>query len=368
VNVHEYDFEIEDEDEHQSRIYLVAFDDIQLGTERRYLIKGLIPRTGLVVVWGPPKSGKSFIVFDLVMHIALGQPYRGRGVHPGLAVYCAFEGITGVQARCAAYRNKFLANHQDRVPFYLEPVTLDLVKDAPELIQAISRSLGGVKPVVIVLDTLNRSLHGSESSDMDMSAYVRAADSLREAFDCAVIIVHHCGLDGTRPRGHTSLTGAADAQLSVSRDKAGDIFMTVEYMKDGAESERIVSRLEQVEVGIDDDGEPITSCVVSPTDTSGTRMNANVPPSAKIALDALNEAVAEGGEVVAGGGIPPGTRTVPLVRWREVCEAKMIADSEKPDSKYKAFVRASKRLQTLNIIGVWNDRVWVTGHAGQART
>ena len=137
-----------------------------------------------------------------------------------------------------------------------------------------------------------------------MPAYVRAADSLREAFDCAVIIVHHCGLDGTRPRGHTSLTGAADAQLSVSRDKAGDIFMTAECMKDGAESERIVSRLEQVEVGIDDDGEPITSCVVSPSDISGTRMKANVPPSAKMALDALNEAVAESGELAAGGGIP----------------------------------------------------------------
>ena len=103
MNVHEYDFDIEDEDEHQSRIYLVAFDDIQLGTERRYLVNGVIPRTGLVVVWGPPKSGKSFIVFDLVMHVALGRPYRGRGVHPGTAVYCAFEGITGIQARCAAF-------------------------------------------------------------------------------------------------------------------------------------------------------------------------------------------------------------------------------------------------------------------------
>ena len=117
------------------------------------------------------------------------------------------------------------------MPFYLQPVTLDLVKDAPDLIRVIGRTLGGVKPVVIVLDTLNRSLRGSESSDEDMTAYIRAADSLREGFDCAVVIVHHGGIDGTRPRGHTSLTGAADAQLSVSRDAAGSIVMTVEYMK-----------------------------------------------------------------------------------------------------------------------------------------
>ena len=37
--------------------------------------------------------------------------------------------------------------------------------------------------------------------------------------------------------------------------------MTVEYMKDGAEGDTIVSRLENVEVGIDEDGDPITSCV-----------------------------------------------------------------------------------------------------------
>jgi hypothetical protein len=28
---------------------------------------------------------------------------------------------------------------------------------------------------------------------------------IRNAFGCAVIVVHHCGIDATRPRGHTSL-------------------------------------------------------------------------------------------------------------------------------------------------------------------
>jgi hypothetical protein len=39
-----------------------------------------------------------------------------------------------------------------------------------------------------VLDTLNRSLAGSESDDEDMAAYVKAADAIREAFGCAVVI------------------------------------------------------------------------------------------------------------------------------------------------------------------------------------
>jgi hypothetical protein len=368
VTVREYDFRGDDDDQQQSRIYLVPFDEIKLGTERRYLIKGLIPRTGLVLVWGPPKSGKSFLVFDMVMHVALDQLYRGRRVRGGPAVYCAFEGQSGFQARKEAFSSEFLAKNTKNVPFYLQPVTIDLVNDASELTKVIRQTLGKVKPMVIVLDTLNRSLRGSESSDQDMSAYIRAADSLREVFDCGVIIVHHCGLDANRPRGHTSLTGAVEAQLAVDRRSTGEISMTVEYMKDGPEGDRIVSRLKQVQVGVDDDGEPITSCVVLPADIASMRAETKVPPSAKLALDALNEAIAESGEVVSGGGIPQQTRTVPLVRWREVCEAKMIADSQKPDSKYKAFVRASKKLQDLKIIGVYNDRVWVVGQAGQART
>ena len=77
-----------------------------------------------------------------------------------------------------------------------------------------------------------------------MTAYIRAADAIREAFGCAVIIVHHCGIDGTRPRGHTSLTGAVDAQLAVKRDGAGNIEVKVEWMKDGPEGDTIWSRLE----------------------------------------------------------------------------------------------------------------------------
>jgi len=44
----------------------------------------------------------------------------------------------------------------------------------------------------------NRSIRGSESNDEDMTAYVNAADAIRTAFEGAVIIVHHCGIDGTR--------------------------------------------------------------------------------------------------------------------------------------------------------------------------
>ena len=138
------------------------------------------------------------------------------------------------------------------MPFYLQPAPMDLIKEHGDLIAAI-RELDGA-PVAVVLDTLNRSLTGSENSDEDMGAYIRATDAIREAFDCSVLVVHHCGNDGSKPRGHTSLTGAADARLAVRRDHAKNVLVDVEFMKDGESGDTIVSALETVEVGSDEDG------------------------------------------------------------------------------------------------------------------
>jgi RecA-family ATPase len=111
--------------------------------------------------------------------------------------------------------------------------SLFLYKLHTELIAAIKGKLT-TGPALVVLDTLNRSLRGSENDSKDMAAYIASADAIREAFNCAVAIVHHCGIDGTRPRGSTALSGAVDAQLSVKRDASDAIIVEVEFLKDGA--------------------------------------------------------------------------------------------------------------------------------------
>ena len=166
------------------------------------------------MIWGPPKCGKSFWTFDLAMHIALDWEYRGRRVKQGTVVYVACEGERGLGARVEAFRRSKLAEDSAVPGFHLLTTRLDLVADQHQLIEDIRAQLGDDLPVAVVVDTLNRSIAGSESSDEDMGAYVKAADAIREAFTCAVVIIHHCGIDDKRPRGHTSLTGAADAQIS----------------------------------------------------------------------------------------------------------------------------------------------------------
>jgi RecA-family ATPase len=145
------------------RFTLTPFSGITLDTTRiNYLIKGLLPRTGLVVIWGPPKCGKSFWALDLAMHVALGSPYRGRRTRQGAVIYLALEGAEGFKARAEAIRNHYRVSD---APFYLMTVRIDLVRDYAQLVADIRKQLGAVIPAAVFIDTLNRSLIGSEAKD-----------------------------------------------------------------------------------------------------------------------------------------------------------------------------------------------------------
>jgi AAA domain len=345
----------------RKRFELIPFDKIAFDTAPAYLVKGIIPRVGLCVFWGPPKCGKSFLVFDLLMHVALGWPYRGRRVQQRAVVYCAFEGQAGLRNRVEAFRQRKLAEGAGDVPFYLIADAMNLVADHPALIASVRAALGDTKPGAIALDTLNRSMPGSESSDEDMTAYVKAGDALRMAFDCAVVVVHHCGHEGTRPRGHSSLMGAIDAQIAVKRDAADNVVATVELMKDGPQGDEFASRLEVLEIGTDEDGDKITSCVVLPVEGLALQKEKpkKLPAAAAKALKALHEIIDDAGTIPPREPyIPPATKTVTVEQWRAQALKRGLSGSADAKMKQQAFRRAFDCLTTNNLIGVSQPYVW----------
>lgn len=350
-------------DDRRYRFHLVPFSQIKLDNHQPYIVKGLVPREGLVLVWGPPKCGKSFVVFDVSMHIAFGWAYRGRRVRQCGVVYVACEGERGLSTRVEAFRKAKLDGIDEAAPFYLLTTRLSLKDDWQELVDDIRAQIGDINPGVIVIDTLNRALVGSESSDEDMGNFIKAADAIREAFRCAVVVIHHCGIEGTRPRGHTSLTGAVDAQLAVKRSESGVITVEVEWMKDGdSEGDQIVSRLETVEVGTDTDGDPITSCVVEIAEEAeavADERKAKFTGPAKIALDILKNAVLDVGQMPpANKSIPTGVLAIQGSIWRERCYFGGLTSSDDLDTRRKTFNRAYQNLLSRGAIGVWDTWVW----------
>lgn len=343
------------------RFPLTHFDDLKPGNDSLYLVKRMIPRVGLTLIWGKPKCGKSFFTFDLMMHVALGWDYRGHKVSPGPVVYCAFEGASGFNLRAEAFRQQHGIDAKSGAQLHLVSTALDLVQDHEALIASISAQ--SERPSAVVLDTLNRSLRGSESSDEDMAAYVRAADAIREAFNCAVIVVHHCGHDENRPRGHSSLLGAVDAQIAITRRSGASVIAIVERMKDGPEGATIGSQLEQVEVGIDEDGDPLTSCIVVEGEAAqASTKTPTLSKSATIGLHALQEAIIGAGEAApTSNHIPTGARIVTVNLWRQYAYQRGISAADSGErAKQQAFKRASEHLVATGRVGIWGEHVWTT--------
>lgn len=313
-----------------ARFNIQQFDEIMLGDTPPYLVRDLIPTKGLTVVWGPPKCGKSFWTFDLAMHVALGWEYRGHKVRQGPVVYVAAEGHAGFPARVEAFRQKHMAEDASGVPFYLIMASIGLASDQDALVASIRDRLGDNLPALVVIDTLNRSIEGSESRDEDMTTYIAAADHIRLDLGCAVVVVHHCGIEGSRPRGHTSLTGAADCQIAVRKSVSGLVTAETELMKDGAAETTITSRLEPVDVGMDSEGEPMTSCVIVPVDADEVadtepeaRLNKNQATMLSILKDAGPEglSVEEWNEQAREAGIGVG-RKADLYDFRKLLDKR----------------------------------------------
>ena len=280
-------------------------------------------------------------------------PQRGR---PGSVIYCVLEGEQGFSSREKAFHAHHLDGYDGDVDFHTVRRSLDLVADHGQLISDI-QSQTSRDPALIVIDTLNRSLPGSESVDSDMAAYIKAADKVRTELNCAVMIVHHSGIERGRPRGHTSLTGAADAQLALSRDKSGTIRLKVEKMRNGPEEAVFHSRLEPVKIDEDGDSPTVDSCVVVTSDASTDLVG--LSERQQKAFDAFREMIdAQGVPAPQGIELPEGRMVVEYNDWRNVLLQRGILNQEAANPR-EDFRRVKHRLKEREMIDEKDGYVWI---------
>jgi hypothetical protein len=151
----------------------------------------------------------------------------------------------------------------------------------------------------------------------------------------------------------------------VKRDGAGNILVTVECMKDGPEGEVIASRLERVELGTDEDGDAITSCVVVPADDDQVRAahtirSRRLSDRQRLALDALNEAALSSGKSTPPEWqLPAGILIVGIDRWREELMRKGVIERDASNPR-QDFKRLRQALAARKLIGDRDDFVWAT--------
>lgn len=201
------------------------------------LIHGLLPANGLAILYGQPKSFKSFIALDIGFAIGRGGEWCGKKVLQGPAVYLAGEGSLGVKRRLLAAQTQ--CSDPNEIPLYFMDARPNLgepCEDLTDLIDTIRENLGNERPRLIILDTLARMLGIGDENGAGMQHFIKAAEELAEAFNCLVIAVHHEGKNQQRQmRGHSSLAGAAVSYWKVKRKGKLDAQVIVEASKDTAD-------------------------------------------------------------------------------------------------------------------------------------
>lgn len=243
------------------------------------LIKGLLDQGAMTVLYGESNTGKTFLAMDISFHIAAGLQWGGMRTTQFPVLYIAAEGGLGARKRAAALAACYSAEAPAAAFHYLlHPINL-LRADADlgRLVESV-RAVG-VRFGLIVVDTLSRAMAGGdENSSTDMGAMVKHLDALRAATSAHIMVVHHSGKDRAKgARGHSLLRAATDTEIEVSE---GEIAVTKQRDLDRSFSSGFA--LDVVTLGVDGDGEPVTSCVVRLVKDAGVSVGVATPKEADV--------------------------------------------------------------------------------------
>lgn len=208
-----------------------------------WLMEGLIPENGLVGLYGPPSSGKSFVGLDWAMCISEGMPWLGHATKPAPVIYIAAEGGRGIQKRVKAWMQAQGKRELPGMYWLLHPLYVREEGVVEAFLQELEYR--DIFPGLVVLDTLSRSFGGGEeNSSADMGEFVDSVTRLAAGRHMSALVVHHTNATAARERGHSSLRGASDAMFSCTAEKNGDgrivrLTLTNDKQKDAVEAQCI---------------------------------------------------------------------------------------------------------------------------------
>ncbi|GGE43178.1 hypothetical protein GCM10011367_17330 [Marinicauda pacifica] len=227
-----------------------------------YVIKGLINRGDFTIIYGKAGCGKSLFTADVAFRVSQrSERIYGRRVRGGPVLYVCLEGQRGFRLRIKALEDE----HGTAKELYLieQPFSLSEAGSEAFVTELIehAKKLG---VVMIVIDTWAQATAGGDENGSEAGGRALASiNRLRTETNAVVVCIDHTGWSEDaqkRPRGWSGKWAASDTALRLDGDiKKGDVVVVPERLKDGTDFESLVFGSEKVELGVDEDGDPIES-------------------------------------------------------------------------------------------------------------
>jgi hypothetical protein len=260
-----------------------------------WLIKGILQTNSEIWMIGESGSFKSFGVLDWAMHVVTGREWRGRRVKKARVLYVVAEGLKGVEGRMLAWEKVYNdgAEVSEGLDVYPEPVQVRGASNFGDI--GLSTEWRALAEIVaeggyqlVILDTQARMTLGlNENDNGQMGVYTEAVSLLRRTTNACVLTVHHTGRNGGDARGASAIDAAQDMEWKTARPAGKELAMEIraEKNKDGDDTLVIPVRMKVVDIGVDEDGEPVTSLVLDPDVTPFE--SAQLGPSSQVEAESL---------------------------------------------------------------------------------
>jgi hypothetical protein len=243
------------------------------------IYKDFLYDKAISVCYGQSNVGKSFVAADIAGHIALGMDWGKLKYKPKIkgtknkrnmmVVYIAAEAGASFGKRGKALRKRLGV---DKLPFHVIDAAPNFATDKTDaklIIEEIKRleAAHGMEVGLVVVDTLATTFEGgNENSSEDMGMYISNMKYIQRYGDVGVLIVHHSGKDqAAGARGHSSLRAATDTEIEVLSEKKGENYnryIKTRKQREGESDKIIRFGLHVVELGKDEDDDPIDTCHV----------------------------------------------------------------------------------------------------------
>jgi hypothetical protein len=184
---------------------------------------GLLPPSGILFLGGEPKSGKSLLVANLALALAVGGDHAGFTVPtPKRVLICQFELPTSQFALRLTPMRKPIGKAADS-NLFIDTAASGHLLSAPRGWDHFLRAIETAKADVVVLDPLYSTHDQDENDTRAMAALCQTLLRLRDASGAALIVVHHSRKVvgrheiGSAFRGSSALHAVGDSYLLLVR-------------------------------------------------------------------------------------------------------------------------------------------------------
>lgn len=319
----------------KQRFSFLTAEELRTMPAPNWRIKGVLPAEGIAAIYGPSGSGKSFLAVAFAAAIAEGSPIFEHVTKPAAVLYVGLEGESGYMGRVNAWERHNGRHMPKDIRFSLRPFRLTDAQDVADLAAELP------KGCAVFIDTLNRAAPNiDENTSKDMGAVIEGAKTLQRLIGGLVVLIAHTGKDGSKGlRGHSSLFAALDAAVLVERD--GEVrSWKVDKAKDGRDGDAHYFHLSVIEIGIDEDGDTLSSCVVVPNTAPASPGAKPLNAIQRLGMESFREACRTNGSVDSNGNFLGIHRDL----WRPVFY-RMHVEAPSEEARRKAFERVRKELE-----------------------